>query len=107
MEVELRPPADCVGDVGDEVPSDELDMRRFELPTQLPPDAPATRTYLSSGACVTYHFDLGEAADPSLVVELDTALAFQPRSELVAEVERRSGLSLCGVGAPPCVGGDP
>jgi membrane-associated phospholipid phosphatase len=107
VEVELRPPADCVSDVGDEVPSDEPDMRRFDLPTQLPPDAPATRTYLSSGACVTYHFDLGEAADPSLVVDLDTALAFQPRSELVAEVERRSGLSLCGVGAPPCVGGDP
>ena len=34
------------------------DMRRFERPTQLPPDARATRTYLSSGACVTYDFDL-------------------------------------------------
>ena len=105
VEVLLRPAEACTVEGAAEVPSDELDMRRFELPTQLPPDARAKRTYLSSGACVTYDFDLGEAADASLVVELDSALAFQPRSQLVAEVERRSGLSLCGVGAPPCTGG--
>jgi hypothetical protein len=42
-----------------------------------------------------------------LVAALDAALAFQPRSALVAEVEGRNGLSLCGADAPPCTGGPP
>ena len=104
----MRPPADCV-----EVTSEtrcratSSTCAGSSSRPSLPPDVRATRTYLSTGACVTYDFDLAEAADPSLVVELESALAFQPRSELVAEVERRSGLSLCGVGAPPCTGGEP
>jgi hypothetical protein len=42
-----------------------------------------------------------------LVLELDAALAFQPRIDLVAEVEERNGLSLCGADAPTCTGGLP
>jgi membrane-associated phospholipid phosphatase/tRNA A-37 threonylcarbamoyl transferase component Bud32 len=106
VEVTVRPPGDCpIGDAV-EVASDELGMRRFERPTQLPPNVRATRTYLSDGGCVTYEYTLDDD-DASLIVELDEALAFQPRSELVAKVDRRSGLSLCGAGAPPCVGGLP
>jgi hypothetical protein len=60
--------------------------------------------YLFDGACVTIDFELDDTASASLIVELDSALSFQPRSELVDLVERRTGLSLCGVGAPPCVG---
>jgi hypothetical protein len=64
----------------------------------------ATRTYLFDGACVTVDFDLDDAASASLMVELDSALSFQPRDELVDHVGNRTGLSLCGLGAPPCVG---
>jgi membrane-associated phospholipid phosphatase len=105
VEVTLRPPDRCETAGAVEVPSDEVGMRRFERPTQLPPEVRALRTYVSDGACVTYDFEFGDEANASLAVELDGALEFQPRSELVAEVERRSGLSLCGVGAPACSGG--
>ena len=104
VEVTLRAPSACAEVAGEEVPSDELDMRRFVQPIELTPQVRVTTTYLSAGACVTYDFDLAEGADPSLVVELESALAFQPRSTLVTEVDDRSGLSLCGVGAPPCTG---
>ena len=62
--------------------------RRYEAPTQLPPDVRATRTYLFDGACVTVDFDLDDTASASLLVELDSALSFQPRSELVDLVDR-------------------
>ena len=105
VEVLLRPADRCGDDLGSEVPSDQLGMRRFERPTSLPPRLRTTTTYLSEGACVTYEFDLGDEATGSLLVEIDAALAFQPREDLVADVEHRTGLSLCGAGAPPCVGG--
>jgi hypothetical protein len=107
VEVQLRPPGDCAVQGADEIPSDELGMRRFERPAQLPPGARTTRIYLSPGACVTYELDLADSADTSMVVQLDAALAFQPRAELAAEVQRRTGLRLCGAGVPPCVGGEP
>ena len=107
VEVTLQPPGRCSTDGAVEVPSDELGMRRFERPTQLPPDVRVTRTYVSDGACVTYDFSFDEDADASLVLQLDAALAFQARSDLVAEVDGRNGLTLCGVDAPPCTGGPP
>jgi membrane-associated phospholipid phosphatase len=104
VEVTFEPEQAC--DVGSarEVPSEEVGARRFEAPTQLPPDVRATRTYLFDGACITVDFDLEDTASASLLVELDGALSFQPRDELVDLVDRRTGLSLCGVGAPRCVG---
>ncbi len=40
------------------------------------------------------------------MLAIDGAVGFMPRTDLVAEVDLRSGgLSLCGVGAE-CVGGD-
>ena len=104
VEVTLRPPGGCSVDGSDEVPSDELNMRRFERPTQLPPTIRATRTYLASGSCVTYEYRFDNEDDASLLVELDPALGFQPRRELVDRVADRTGLRLCGVQAPACVG---
>ena len=80
-------------------------MRRFERAEQLPPALRAVRTYLSDEACVTYRFALDGDVDASSMVALDAALAFQPRATLIAEVDRHSGLVLCGVGAPPCTAG--
>ena len=107
VDVSLLPPAKCSVDEATEVPSDEAGMRRFEQPEQLPPDLKVTRTYLFDGGCVTYEFAFQGGASTSLVFEADQALAFQSRSDLVAEVADRTDLSLCGALAPPCSGSDP
>jgi membrane-associated phospholipid phosphatase/tRNA A-37 threonylcarbamoyl transferase component Bud32 len=103
VDVVLRSRADCSVDGAAEVTSDESGERRFE-----PAGAKGrtTRTYITAGGCTTYDyvFDGGDVPD-SLFVELDRALTFQPRNALVAAVARRTGLSLCGADAPPCVGG--
>ena len=80
-------------------------MRRFERPEQLPPGLRSTRYYTFAGGCVTYRFAFDGAVSASLMFDAESALAFQPRKLLVDEVRRRSGLSLCGAGAPPCPGG--
>ena len=72
-----------------------------------PPDLRVTRRTSRTASCVTYDFAFEGEESATLIGELDGALAFQPRRELVAAVEDRSGLSLCGAGAPPCVGGAP
>jgi tRNA A-37 threonylcarbamoyl transferase component Bud32 len=105
VEVALRPPDACAVDGATEVPTDEPGLRRFERVGQLPPDLEAVRTYLAPGMCVRYRFDLDGDVDASATVALDAALAFQPREELVDAVDRRSGLVLCGAGAPECTGG--
>ena len=84
VEVTLRPPEACAIGRRREVPSDELGMRRFERADAVAAgragheDVPVRRRRASP-----YDFDLDDAADASLLVELDGALAFQPRSELV------------------------
>ena len=55
---------------------------------------------------MTYRYDFDNGANGSVIVGLDAALAFQPRSALVAEVADAVRAVLCGVGAPPCRGGD-
>ena len=86
------------------VPTDEVGTRRFEEPERLPPDLQSTRYYLFEGGCVTYEFAFAGDASASLMFDADNALAFQPRCRLVDEVRDRSGLRLCGAGAP-CPGG--
>ncbi|HEY4608650.1 MAG TPA: phosphatase PAP2 family protein, partial [Ilumatobacteraceae bacterium] len=105
VDVTLRPEAACVLQGAHEVISDEPGMRRFELPTQLPPDLRAVRMYVTDGQCVTYRFVFNGDVNASAIAVLDAALGFQPRDELVKVVKQRSGLVLCGAGAPPCVGG--
>jgi tRNA A-37 threonylcarbamoyl transferase component Bud32 len=105
VQVTLRPPEDCSVDGATEIASDEAGMRRFEAPEQLPPALRMTRTYLFPGGCVTYRFEFGPDGDASLIHDVDAALAFQPRVDLVRAVDDRSGgLSLCGAEAPRCVG---
>ena len=102
VEVRLRGPGACDLEDAVEVPTDELSWRRFERPERLPPGLVATRVYVADGACVTYEFDFDGEVGASAMITLDAALGFQPRGELVDAVERRSGLILCGFGAPPC-----
>ena len=79
--------------------------RRFEQPLRLEPSFAANRLYTFPGGCVevTYRFDADAA--PALVLEVDEAIGFRPRAELVAETDEL-GLTLCGAGAPPCAGDD-
>ena len=104
VEVRLQRPSACVVDGATAVPTDELGTRRFEAPDRLPPDLQSTRYYLFDGGCVTYRFAFAGDASASLMFDVDRALAFQPREPLVDWVRDRSGLRLCGVGAP-CPGG--
>jgi hypothetical protein len=101
VDVTLRPPGDCATAGLVEVSSDEGGLRRFEPAVQPSPGSRAMRTYITDGGCITYDY----AADAPVLAALDEALSFQSRRELVATVERRTGLSLCGVFAAPCVGG--
>lgn len=105
VEVSVLPPDKCAVKGASEVPSDEPGMRRFERPDRLPPSLRATRTYLFAGACVTYRFEFDSAETASLLFDVDNALAFQRRAELVETVRARNGLRLCGAGAPRCPGG--
>ena len=61
--------------------------------------------YVTDGQCVTYRFAFDGDVNATVIAVLDAALGFQPRDELVEVVRQRSGLVLCGAGAPPCVGG--
>jgi len=105
VDVTLRPESACVLQGTHEVTSDEVGMRRFELPTALPPGLRSTRMYVTDGQCVTYRFAFDGDVNATVIAVLDAALGFQPRDELVQVVRQRSELVLCGAGAPPCVGG--
>jgi hypothetical protein len=104
VEVMLRPRDECDLAGTTEVPSDEPGTRRFERPEQLPPALRSTRFYTYPGACVTYEFAFEGDVSASLMFEIDSALSFQPRAELVEKVDQHTGLSLCGVFAPRCAG---
>ena len=105
VEVRLLPPEECSVRGATAVPSDQVGMRRFEEPEQLPPELRSTRTYLFDGGCVTYRFAFSGSASASLMFDADAALDFQPRETLVAEVEDTTDIHLCGAGAPQCPGG--
>jgi hypothetical protein len=104
VEVTLRAEEKCDLSGATEVTSDEPGLRRFERPIQLPPDLRAERMYVADGECVTYVFAFDGDTNASSIVVLDAALSFQPRIDLVREVDRQTGLSLCGAGADPCTG---
>ncbi len=82
-----------------QIPSDQPGMRRFERPLSLVPQFSDLRFYTFPGGCVTYRFSFAPGASPALAGAADSALAFQPRAELVDFVWRTEGLALCGRGA--------
>ena len=82
-----------------QIPSDQPGMRRFERPLSLVPQFSDLRFYTFPGGCVTYRFSFAPGASPALAGAADSALAFQPRAELVDLVWRTEGLALCGRGA--------
>jgi len=81
------------------IPSDQAAARRFERPLSLQPRFTLTRMYTFDGGCVTYQFSFAPGAAPLLAIPVDTAVAFEPRADLVRHVRRTEGLALCGRGA--------
>jgi hypothetical protein len=81
------------------IPSDQAAARRFERPLSLQPRFTLTRMYTFDGGCVTYQFSFVPGAAPLLAIPVDTAVAFEPRADLVRHVRRTEGLALCGRGA--------
>jgi hypothetical protein len=91
--------ATCDTSGAQQIPSDQPGMRRFERPLSLVPAYSGVRYYTFPGGCVTYRFAFAPGASPALATTVDSAVAFMPRSELVAYVRRTEGLALCGRGA--------
>lgn len=87
------------------VPTDIAGAERYELPVRLLPRLDTTRLYLFDGGCVTYRLDFDTPATSALLFEAEQILSFQTRASLVDEVDRRSGLELCGAGTD-CPGGE-
>jgi tRNA A-37 threonylcarbamoyl transferase component Bud32 len=83
-----------------EVPSDEAGARRFEKPTSLTPELTDVRSYVFPGGCVTYRFAFASGAPTALVFDVDAAVSFVPRADVVAFVRHTEDLSLCGRGVP-------
>jgi membrane-associated phospholipid phosphatase/tRNA A-37 threonylcarbamoyl transferase component Bud32 len=81
------------------IPSDQAGAERFERPLSLQPRFTLTRMYTFDGGCVTYQFSFVPGAAPLLAIPVDTAVAFEPRTDLVRHVRRTEGLALCGRGA--------
>jgi hypothetical protein len=75
---------------------DEFDLHPFT----------ANKYFLFPGGCVTYRYRFGPEAAATLALEADQAVTFGLRTVLVAKVQEELGLTLCGAGAPPCVGGE-
>ncbi len=105
LTVTLLPPQACSVEDATTVPSDEPRTDRYERPERLPPGLVSTRYYLFPGGCVTYRFEFEEDAPASLMLAIDQAVGFIPRTDLIVEVAERSGLRLCGAGIE-CPGGD-
>jgi len=96
--ITLRRACDTSG--AQHVPSDQPGTRRFERPLSLHPQFSDLRFYTFAGGCATYRFRFGSGASPVLAIDIDSAVAFVPRSVLVGYVRRTEGLAVCGRGAP-------
>jgi hypothetical protein len=88
-----------------EVPSDEEGARRFEEPASLSPQLKDVRSYVFPGGCATYDISFAPGAPTGLVFDIDAAVSFVPRADLVAKLDREEGMILCGRGTT-CPGGE-
>ncbi len=97
--VEVRLAATCPDAGGMQVPSDEVGTRRFERPSSLSPELSGERFYLFEGGCIRYRYAFAPGTPPALLFDIDEALAFESRADLVAYVEEHEDQVLCGAGA--------
>ena len=83
--------------------ADEVGMRVFEEPESLNPYT-GSRYLVFDGGCITHEYTFAPDTEPTLVIEADLAVSTLARSDIVAQVQDSLGLTLCGAGAPACVG---
>lgn len=76
----------------------------FLRPTSLTPAFRGERFLLFEGGCIDYTFRFVSGASATLAIEAIEALSLLPCATIVRKVLDDLGLSLCGVGAPPCAG---
>jgi hypothetical protein len=104
LEVQLTRRCDVSNAVEVTPHPDEAETRRFEEPLSLRPGFVSNRYYVFPGGCVTYRFAFDVGASPTLSFDVEEALAFRPREELIDWVRDQVGLALCGAGESPCPG---
>jgi hypothetical protein len=104
VEVELTPTCDTSAAVEVRPAPDEAGARVYAEPIALEPALWANRYVVFAGGCTTYRYRFVPDAPSTLSLEAEEALGFFPRPALVRDVEERLGVTLCGAGAPPCVG---
>jgi membrane-associated phospholipid phosphatase len=90
----------CDRSGAEQVPSDEAGTLRFERPIRLRPGFQDTRFYEFPGGCVTYDFAFAPGTPSALVFDVDAALTFEPRSQVIRFVRQDEGERLCGVEVP-------
>jgi len=91
--------ATCDTSGAERFPSDQPGAERFERPPSLQPRFTLTRLYTFPGGCIAYQFSFAPGEAPPLAIPVDTAIAFEARSDLVGYVERTEHLALCGRGS--------
>lgn len=103
LEIELTSTCDTSGGV--EVPPspDEVGMRVYQQPTSLDPYT-GSRSLTFDGGCIVYRYRFARDSEPALVIEADRAVSSIPREIIVSYVRDDLDLTLCGAGAPDCVG---
>lgn len=104
VEIDLSASCDTTGATPVTPTAGETHMRVYERQDGAPPGRVRERYFVFTGGCVTYRYGTGTIGTALLVGEANLALAFYPRSLLVARIRNEVDLTLCGAGAPPCPG---
>ena len=101
VEVRLMDDCDTIGAVEVTPAPDEAGARVYLRPTSLEPFR-GTRFVLFEGGCVTYTYSFEPGVPARLSLEVEEALSFVQRHEIVEYVREEFGRILCGAGASSC-----
>jgi hypothetical protein len=80
---------------------DEAGAEVYVAPTSLDPFQ-GVRSIVFEGGCVTYRYAFASGTPATVSLEVDAALSFMARQDVVDEVWTATGETLCGAGAAPC-----
>jgi hypothetical protein len=103
VELVLAPTCDVSRAIRDPAAHVPRGVARFDEPRSLHPHS-SVSYFRFTGGCVTYRFSFTQEKAPTIFQQADLFLGFTPRREYVAGVRHDESLTLCGAGAPPCLG---
>jgi hypothetical protein len=101
VEVELAEACDT--SKATELEPGPAEAERFEQRTRSEPELGGRRFWRFPGGCVTLRYDFERGAGADLLAAAESSVTLIPRDALVAALEERRGLILCGVGHPECL----